>query len=280
MNEQKVWFVTGASKGLGLTLVRKLLEDGYKVAATSRSLKSIEKEIGSKSENFFPIEMDVVNEKSVQTAISTTLNYFQTIDVVVNNAGYGQIGALEELSDEETRKNYDVNVFGVLNVIRAVMPHFRSQKSGHFFNISSIGGYTANFAGWGIYCSSKFAVSAITEALAAEVTEFGVKATLVYPGYFKTNFLGEGSLMTPATPIEDYKSARQSQAFHENEMNGNQQGDPEKAADVLIKMSGEEHPALHLFLGEDAYNGAYSKIESVKADLELWKSMTLSTSFN
>jgi NAD(P)-dependent dehydrogenase (short-subunit alcohol dehydrogenase family) len=182
MKNEKVWFVTGASKGLGLTLVKKLLGEGFRVAATSRNEQALIDAVGEKLENFLPLEMDLLCERSVSEAVSKTVDAFGEIDVVVNNAGYGQLGTLEELSDEEVRNNFDVNVFGVLNVIRSAMPHLRAQRSGHVFNISSIGGYTAGFGGWGIYCSTKFAVAALTESLAAEMKLFNVKATVVYPG--------------------------------------------------------------------------------------------------
>lgn len=279
MNTQKVWFVTGASKGLGLALVKKLLADGYKVAATSRNLSALIREAGEQSENFLPIETDVVNEQSVEEAVRKTIAHFKTIDVVVNNAGYGLLGALEELSDEEARRCFDVNVFGVLNMIRQTMPHFRNQRSGYMLNISSIGGYNAGFPGAGVYCATKFAVAALSEGLVAEANDFNVKVTTVYPGYFRTNFLTQGSLAVPKSPIDDYKAARASLSFHQNEMNGKQQGDPDKAAAVLIKISEEENPPLHLFLGEDAYNLACTKTEEVKKDLEQWKPYTLSTSF-
>lgn len=279
MENQKVWLVTGASKGLGLSLVQQLLKVGFPVAATSRSKAALEHIVGEKSAHFLPLEVDLTNENSVQTAIADTLAHFGSIDVVVNNAGYGQMGTLEELSDREVKQNFDVNVFGLLNVIRAVMPHLRAKRSGHIFNITSIGGYTADFAGWGIYCSTKFAVSGLTEALAAEARAFNVKVSLVYPGYFRTNFLEAGSVMGPEQPITEYAAARESEAFHRQQINGQQQGDPEKLANALIKMSQEDNPALHLFLGPDAYEAAKHKITSVNADLETWKSVSLSTSF-
>jgi NAD(P)-dependent dehydrogenase (short-subunit alcohol dehydrogenase family) len=280
MESKKIWFVTGASKGLGLTLVKKLLSEGYQVAATSRSINALVKEIGEQSENFLPLEVDLVNESSVQKAIETTLNHFKKIDVLVNNAGYGQIGTLEELSDKEARANFDINVFGLLNVIRHVMPYFRSAKRGHIFNISSIGGYNGGFAGWGIYCATKFAVAGLTESFAAETKTFGINVTLVYPGYFRTNFLSKESAAVPANPINAYEEARQSQEFHQNQLDGNQQGDPEKAAAVLIQISQDEKPPLHLFLGQDAYDSAYQKIETIKTELEGSKQLTLSTAFN
>ncbi len=280
MENKKVWFVTGASKGLGLALVKKLLLERYKVAATSRKSSALVKEIGAQSTYFLPLEVDLMNESSVQNAIEKTLNHFKTIDVVVNNAGYGQLGTLEELTDKEARTNFEVNVFGMLNVIRNVMPHFRSAKSGHFFNISSIGGYYGGFAGWGIYCATKFAVAGLTESLAAETKAFGIKVTLVYPGYFRTDFLSEGSIAMPSNAISEYEEARQSQELHQNQIAGNQPGDPEKAALALIKISNEDAPALHLFLGQDAYDLANQKIELVKIDLESQKQLTRSTAFN
>jgi NAD(P)-dependent dehydrogenase (short-subunit alcohol dehydrogenase family) len=279
MTTNKVWFVTGTSKGLGLALVKKLLTEGFRVAATSRNLPALLRDLGEKSSNFLPLEMDVVNEQSVKEAVKKTIVHFGTIEVVVNNAGYGQLGTLEELSDEEARTCFDVNVFGVLNVIRQVMPYFRKNGSGHIFNISSIGGYSAKFPGAGIYCATKFAVAALSEGLSAEVEDFKVKVSLVYPGYFRTNFLEQGSLRVPQKPIDDYLAARTSQSFHQHQMNGNQPGDPDKAAGVLIKMSKEEHPPLHLFLGQDAFTMAYAKMEDVKKDLEQWKVDSLSTSF-
>ena len=223
--------------------------------------------------------MDLLDEQSVRNAVQKTLDSLGAIDVVVNNAGYGQLGTLEELSDKEVRANFDVNVFGVLNVIRRAMTHFRFQGAGHFFNISSIGGYTANFPGAGIYCATKFAVAALTESLAAEAKAFGVTATIVYPGYFRTDFLSESSIGVPENPLAEYEEARKSVDFHQNQMNGNQTGDPVKAAAALIKIADEANPPLHLFLGTDAYNVANAKITEVQKDLENWKSLTISTDF-
>lgn len=279
MGNNKVWFITGASKGLGLELAKKLLAKGFKVAATSRSEASLIKELGNISENFLPLEMDLVNESSVKNAIDKAINHFKTIDVLVNNAGYGLLGALEELTDAESRKNYEVNVFGLLNVIRNTMPYMRAARSGHIFNISSVGGYYGEFPGWGIYCSTKFAVAGLTESLAAEVKSFGVHATIVYPGYFRTDFLKDSSLLLPQNPIADYKEVRESESAHKDNINENQPGDPVKLAEALIKVSQDQNPPLHLFLGEDAYNMANQKIASVQSELEGWKSVSVSTGF-
>lgn len=277
MNTKKVWLVTGASKGLGLTLVKKLLNEGFRVAATSRNTQTLIQEIGIISDVFLPLEVDLTNDQNVKDAIVKSVVHFGQIDVVVNNAGYGQIGTLEELTDEEARSNFDINVFGSLHVIRHVMPYLREQKSGNIFNISSIGGFFAGFAGWGIYCATKFAVAGFTESLAAEAKSFGVKATVVYPGYFRTDFLAKGSVMLAKNPIAAYEEARQSEQTHLNDINGNQPNDPEKAAEVLIAISKEENPPVHLFLGNDAYDMAYNKISVVTNETEQWKSYTLST---
>ncbi|WP_454803157.1 SDR family oxidoreductase [Mucilaginibacter phyllosphaerae] len=278
MNDQKVWFVTGASKGLGLSLVKQLLDKGYYVAATSRNIADLENAVG-KNESFLPLAVNISDEQSVTSAISQTISRFGKIDVVVNNAGYGMVGSLEELSDTESRANFDVNVFGSLNVIRAVMPHLREQKSGHIFNVSSIGGFTGNFPGFGIYCATKFAVQGFTESLAAEIKAFGIKATIVSPGYFRTNFLNPDSLSVPKNEIAAYKAVRDVQAAHQNDINGQQAGDPEKGVAAIITVAEAEEAPVHLFLGQDAYNLAYQKMEDVKTALETWKELITNTGF-
>lgn len=275
---KKVWFITGASKGFGLILVKQLLEKGHFVVATTRNKSDLLKEIPNNSD-FLALEMDLVNEESVKNAIATTVATFGRIDNVVNNAGYGLIGALEELSDEEARQNFDVNVFGSLNVIRQALPYLRNQKSGHIFNFSSIGGYVGDFPGFGIYCATKFAVIGFTEGLAIEAKPFGIKVTAVLPGYFRTNFLNPDSVAVPKNIIDDYKEARASQKAHQEEINQNQPGDPEKGVAEIIKIAEQENPPLHLFLGNDAYELAKSKISSMKNELEEWKSVTVSTGF-
>ena len=279
MENKKVWFVTGASKGLGLTLVKELLSKGYLVAATSRTVESLTKEAGESSDSFLPLEVDLVSEKSVKKAIDKTVEKFGTIDVVVNNAGYGQFGTLEEISDKVARQNFDINVFGSLNVIRFAMPYLRANRSGRIFNISSIGGFTGNFAGWGIYASTKFAVAGFTEALSAEAKSFGVHATVVYPGYFRTNFLASDSFSVVPTSISEYADAKASQDAHQQQINGNQQGDPLKASEVLIQVAKNENPPLHLFLGQDAHDMAKIKIETVEKDLKNWEELSTATAF-
>ncbi|RFZ84291.1 SDR family NAD(P)-dependent oxidoreductase [Mucilaginibacter terrenus] len=278
MENQKTWFVTGASKGLGLSLAKQLLNKGYNVAATSRNIADLTKAVGD-HENFLALAVNLKSEESVADAISQSISRFGKIDVVVNNAGYGLTGSLEELTDQEARDNFDVNVFGSLNVIRQVMPQLRAQGSGHIFNLSSIGGFTGNFPGFGIYCATKFAVEGFTESLAAEAKAFGIKATIVSPGYFRTNFLNPDSLSTPKNEIAEYKEVRAVQSAHQNEINGQQAGDPEKGVAVMIEVAEAEEAPLHLFLGPDAYQLADQKMEAVKADMEAWRKQATSTNF-
>lgn len=277
METKKVWFVTGASKGLGFELVKKLLSDGYKVAATSRTVASLTDAFGEVSENFLPLSMNITDNNDVQSVLAKTVEHFGNVDVIVNNAGYGQLGTLEELSDAEARANFDVNVFGTLNVIRNAMPYLREQKSGNIFNISSVGGYYGGFPGWGVYCSTKFAVAGFTEALAEEAKDFGVHATVVYPAYFRTDFLTKDSVKTPENSIEAYEAARNSEKAHLDEINGNQPNDPVKAADVLIQISKEENPPVHLLLGVGAPEFLNNKIEAITKDAKNWEDLTLST---
>ncbi|UZT97696.1 SDR family NAD(P)-dependent oxidoreductase [Chryseobacterium fluminis] len=277
METTKVWFVTGASKGLGLALIKKLLEKNYRVAATTRNVQALISEIGEASEIFLPLEVSLTDDENVKSAIAKTVGHFGQLDVVVNNAGYGQIGTLEELSDKEARANFDINVFGTLNVIRNAMPYLREQRSGHIFNISSIGGYAGNFPGWGIYCSTKFAVAGLTEALAEEIKDFGVKATVVYPGYFRTDFLSKESARTPENSIPEYEAARNSEQAHLDEINGNQPNDPGKGAEALIAMSEEQNPPVHFLLGSGTDEFLNNKIKTITGDAEKWSDLTFST---
>jgi len=277
METKKVWFVTGASKGLGLSLVKKLLQNGYHVVATTRNSPSLIEEIGEVSETFLPLEVNLIDNASVKNAIEKSIAHFGKIDVVVNNAGFGLIGTLEELSDAEVKNNFDVNVFGSLNVIRNVTPYMRQQQSGYIFNIASIGGYSGGYPGFGIYCSTKFAVAGFTEGLAEEMKDFGVHVSVVYPGYFRTNFLSSGSVKTAANPIPAYESARASEQAHLNNINGNQPNDPERAAAIFIEVSELTNPPVHLFLGEDAYAVANQKIELIQQTMAEYKTLATST---
>ena len=274
----QTWFITGASKGFGLEMVKQLLQAGHQVAATSRDVNELREAVDTKSDKFLPLAVDLTTEASVGAAIAATIKQFGRLDVVVNNAGYGQLGSLEEVTDAEARENFDVNVFGTLNVIRHAMPQLRKQQSGHIFNFSSIAGILGGFPGWGVYCASKFAVEGLSEALAAEVAPFGVKVTVVAPGYFRTNFLKSGSLKLSGEKMPEYKIVRDNEAYHDQLQQANTQlGDPAKAAAAVIEVALSADAPVHLLLGEDAYGMADAKIKNLQADMAQWKDLAVAT---
>ena len=274
-----IWFITGASKGLGLVAVKKVLAAGHRVAATSRSLTELTEKLGPATGSFLPLQLDLGDQASAERAIAATRAHFGGLDVIVNNAGYGQVGTVEEVTDDEARRNFDVNVFGVLNVLRAALPHLRAQRSGHVFNISSIAGFVGSFSGFGIYCATKFALSGLTESLHADLQPFGVHVTLAYPGYFRTEFLAAGSIGRPSHPIAAYEAARASEAAHIDTINGNQPGDPEKLAEALIRATQLPAPPLHLFLGSDAVEIAENKLAGVQKELSEQRALSVSTNY-
>jgi NAD(P)-dependent dehydrogenase (short-subunit alcohol dehydrogenase family) len=278
MNTKKVWYITGASKGLGLSLVKKLLSAGYRVAATSRSADQLKEAVGAASEDqFLALEVDLANDESIKQSIQKTQAHFGTLDVVVNNAGYGIGGSIEELSEKDVYDNFNVNVFATIKVIHNALPIMRAQRSGHIINISSIGGF-AGATGWSVYASTKFAIIGLSEVLAEDVRELGIKVTVVAPGAFRTEFLSDESLVMAKNVIDDYQTIRDSHARYHT-MNGKQAGDPDKAADVFIALAENPQPPVRLFLGTDAYNRASAKITQLGNDLEQWKDLTISTDF-
>ena len=275
--QRKTWFVTGASKGIGLTLTKELLSQGYNVIATSRNRNALQEAVGN-DDNFLATEVDLVDEDSIAKAIKAGADKFGTINVLVNNAGYGIIGGIEEASDEEVRNSFDVNVFGVLNTTRALLPHFRENGTGHIFNISSVFGLIAG-SGWGVYCGSKFAIEGISEALAQEVKPFGIQTTIVEPGYVRTNFLESDSITTPHNSIEAYEAIQEEKRKHLKDISGNQLGDPNKIAQAIIKLSKQDEAPMRVLLGSDALEFANYKVQMLKDGFEANKEMTLSTDF-
>ncbi|OOQ61794.1 SDR family NAD(P)-dependent oxidoreductase [Mucilaginibacter pedocola] len=276
--ENKTWFITGASKGFGLSLVKQLLSAGQKVAATSRNLDELVKAVGVTSPNFLPIQVELGNEDSVGCAIHQTKAAFNSIDVVINNAGYGIGGSIEELTDRETRDSFEVNVFGTLNVIRMVMPYMRYQQSGHIINISSIAGITAT-TGWSVYAATKFSVVGLSEVLAQDVAEFGVKVTVVAPGAFRTSFLTPESVNIAKHTIPEYTGLHTAQAAM-LQKDGQQAGDPEKAAAAIIEVAQMENPPLYLLLGEDAYDRAMAKLDRLKKEYQLNEEISKSMAYH
>ena len=275
MKNQKVWYITGASKGLGLTLVKLLLANGNKVAATSRSGNAFEELVTAYPDNLLPLTVDITKDASVKQSIIQTLHTFGTLDMVVNNAGYSLVGSMEELSDQEFRETIDVNLFGTVSTIRAVMPHFRIQGSGHFINISSNAGYIG-FANAGSYNAAKFAVVGISEALAEETKAFGIKVTVVAPGQFRTSFMD--SLAFAENKIPVYKLAEAEKMWRE--FSGTQRGDPAKLAQILVDLASNPNPPLHLLAGPDTYQLVTEHRDKERQEFESWKEVTLSTDFN
>ena len=274
MKNQKIWFVTGASKGMGLLLTKLLLDKGDKVAAASRNTDQLKQNVGIESDNFLPIELDITNSEAVKKAINKTIEYFDGLDVAVNNAGFSFIGSLEELTDEEFRKALDVNLFGTANVIRASMTQFRKQRSGHIINIASAAGYIAG-ANIGSYVASKFAMVGLTESLALEIEPVNVKATVVLPGSFRTNFLNEGSLTYTKHPIEEYNSDKTFQSYLVRA--GTQPGDPKKLVTELFNLANMENPPVHLILGADSYKMITDKVAKNLEEFEAYKHISIST---
>ena len=254
MENGKIWFITDAARGLGYILVRQLLNSGCKVAATADSINGFEKTIID-NKNFFPQAVDLTTAGSVEDAIDLAVMRFGRIDVVVNTAGYCLAGSLEELSDREVRDNFDTNVFGTLNVLRSVMMHLRAQRSGHVFTFSSAKQISDDVAGRGIHYATGLAVQGLTESLAAEAKEFGVKVTLVSPG---AEFTSSGVLADPKRMIMDYSEISRRPAIKQPE--GNELINI--AAAIICSASGNDAP-LHLSFGDDADN-----MDSVIKDIE------------
>jgi NAD(P)-dependent dehydrogenase (short-subunit alcohol dehydrogenase family) len=276
MGTQKVWFITGASKGMGLEITKAVLNNGDKVIATSRNTSALLEKFGENEVNLLPIKLDITNEEDVQNAISKGIDKFGKIDFVVNNAGYNLLGNIEEISDIEFRKTMDVNVFAMTHIIRNVLPHLRKQQSGHIINIASMLGYMS-YPGNGSYSASKFAVIGLSEALAQEVAPFGIKVTILAPGTFRTNFMNEETLSVAQHKIDAYDLDKQIAQF--TGFDGKQLGDPKKLAAVVLKLTEMPNPPLHLPLGSDSYHAILEVRKNEKVELEQWKSLSVSTDF-
>ncbi|ALP67397.1 oxidoreductase [Paraburkholderia caribensis] len=274
---KRVWFITGASRGLGALMAEAALADGNAVVATGRNAAAIVERLGE-SPALLPVALDVTSEAQAKAAVEAAVEKFGRIDVLINNAGFGLLAAVEESSDADVRRMYDTNVFGLLNVTRAVLPVMRKQRSGHVINMSSIGGYRSG-AGFGVYCSTKFAVEGITEALHAELKPLGIHATVVEPGYFRTDFLDGSSLVVGKEIIGDYDETSGNVRRFAVGMNHNQPGDPQKLATALVTLVDAQTPPLRLALGTDTLKAIAEKNEYVTTETEAWKTLSASTDF-
>jgi NAD(P)-dependent dehydrogenase (short-subunit alcohol dehydrogenase family) len=272
------WFITGTSQGFGYELVRAALQRGDSVVATSRNSERVQKEFAAEADRLLAIPLDLRNPANIAAGVEEAVQRFGRIDVLVNNAGHGLVGALEEASDPEIKNVFEINVFGLIRLTRAILPYFRKQHSGHVVNLSSIGGLVG-LPGWGMYSATKFAVEGLSEALAAEGAPLGIKVTIVEPGPFRTDFLG-GSLTTAKERIADYESTAGQSRQYAIDRNGAQQGDPRLAAKAIIQAVTSENPPLHLLLGALACQRAATKIESLQKDFEAWRDVALATDFD
>jgi NAD(P)-dependent dehydrogenase (short-subunit alcohol dehydrogenase family) len=277
-NFNKVWYVTGASRGLGLSLVKQLLAAGYRVAATSRSASDLQKAVGTAGPNhFLPLTVDLTSSGDIRRSIEQTVAAFGTIDVVVNNAGYGMEGTVEELDEKKMQAIFEINVFATINVTKFALPYLRKQRSGHIINIASVAGFVGA-PGWSVYSATKSAVIAFSEVLALDLSELGIKVTVVSPSGFRTGFLTKDSLVSTESSIADYRAVASTQARYAA-MNGQQDGDPEKAAALFIRLAENPDPPLLLWLGANAVDRAGEKIQSLGLELEKWKELSVSADF-
>ncbi|CRI57121.1 oxidoreductase [Pseudomonas sp. CCOS 191] len=273
----RTWLITGASRGFGSLIVQQALAAGDAVIATARNPDDIEARLG-KHANLLAVRLDVTREEQAHAAVAAGIQRFGKIDVLVNNAGFGVLGAVEETSASETERLFATNVFGLLNVTRAVLPHMRRQRSGHVINISSLGGYHA-YMGWGVYGSTKFAVEGISEAMQQELAPLGIKVTVVEPGFFRTDFLDEQSLVKTALELPDYATTVGAMRSHAQAANHAQPGNPEKLAEALMALTNASQPPLRLALGSDAVARIEAKNSAVERELAQWRELSLSTDF-
>jgi NAD(P)-dependent dehydrogenase (short-subunit alcohol dehydrogenase family) len=273
--QSKVWFITGASRGFGLETARAALARGDQVVATARRPESITAVLGE-HDNLLPVGLDVTDEAQAVAAARAAVERFGRIDVLLNNAGFGLLGAVEEAGAEEVERVYATNVFGLLKVTRAVLPHMRRVRSGRVINISSIGGYWS-YPGWTVYGSTKFAVEGLSEGLSRELAPLGIHVTCVQPGFFRTDFLDASSLSSTATQIEDYAATVGAMRAFSADANHRQPGDPRKLVQALLQVADSPEPPVRLPLGSDAVAQLEDKLGIVAGELAQWRTLSLST---
>jgi NAD(P)-dependent dehydrogenase (short-subunit alcohol dehydrogenase family) len=252
------------------------LASGDQVVATARRVDGITARFAGAGQRLLPVALDVTDAAQAVRAVQGAAERFGRIDVVVNNAGRGLLGAVEEVSDASARAVYDTNVFGTLNVLRAVLPVLRRQRSGRIVNISSVAGFTGA-PGWGIYSSTKFAVEGFSEALASELAPLGITVTIVEPGYFRTDFLDPSSLRAEGTVIEDYAETAGATRTRAASINHAQPGDPVKAAAAILRIAAADQPPLRIQLGRDSFSRMQSKLEFAASEQRAWHDLSIST---
>jgi NAD(P)-dependent dehydrogenase (short-subunit alcohol dehydrogenase family)/ketosteroid isomerase-like protein len=275
--EPRVWFVTGASSGFGRAVTIAALHNGDRVVATARDLTAIRSLVESHPDRALALQLDVTGAEAARKAVEQAQSRFGRLDVVFNNAGYGHVGAVEELSDDELRRQLDVNLMGVINVTRAALPLMRKQRSGHLVQMSSLNGIEP-LPGGAYYTASKFGVKGFSEALAAEVAHLGIHVTIVEPGPFRTRFLSDGSVKW-AQPMPDYADSVGKTRELLRNMNGRQPGDPERAAQVIVQAVQAKQPPLHLPLGRMAFEQIRKTLNAQIEELDRWGGLGAATDF-
>ena len=269
---KKVWLITGCSTGFGRSLAIAVLTKGDVVAVGSRNINDIQDIIQQFPETALPLTLDVTNPEQIKASVEQTIQRFHKIDVLVNNAGIGYFGAVEESEDAAIRNMFDINVFGLGDMIKAVLPQMRKQGSGHILNIASIGGLRS-YPGVGYYNATKYAVDGLSEALYKEVSPLGIKVTIIAPSGFRTDWAGRSANDTKIH-IEDYNATARKNMGDIRLSSGNQPGDPDRAAQAMIQVVESENPPLRLLLGAGALRGAKLKLEELKNDFENWATLT------
>ncbi len=268
MSEKKVWFITGCSTGFGRELAKQLLENGYRVAVTARNVGKVEDLTGINAENALAISLDVNNKAQVSDAVSKAETHFGSIDVLVNNAGFGYFGAIEESDEADVRAMFETNFWGLAEMTRAVLPKMRERRSGTIVNISSIGGLVG-FPGIGYYNATKFAVTGFSESLQKEVKPLGIDVITVEPSGFRTDWAGRSANDATST-ISDYSDTAGANQATIRGYSGKQAGDPVRAAKAIVKAVEAENPPKNLLLGVAALKNARIKIEALKVEFDEW----------
>lgn len=274
----KVWFITGCSTGFGRELAKEALSNGYKVVVTARKPEQVADIVAAYPESALALPLDVTVPLQIQDAVQAAIGRFGRIDVLVNNAGIGYFGAVEESEENEVRRMFEINFFGLANMTNAVLPYMRQQRSGHILNVASIGGLRS-FPAVGFYNATKYAVDGLSEALYKEVTPLGIKVTVICPSGFRTDWAGRSANNT-SIKIEDYKDTAWKNMGDIRGYSGNQPGDPVKAAKAMIQVTETENPPLRLLLGAAALKGARLKLEELRKDFEEWASVSEGADFS
>ena len=269
---KKVWLITGCSTGFGRALATEVLAKGYQVAVASRNTAYVQDIVDGYHGTAIAVKLDVTIPQQVTLAVSETISRFGQIDVLVNNAGIGYFGAVEESEEAEVRRMFEINVFGLARMVQEVLPHMRQRKSGHILNISSIGGLRS-FPGIGFYNATKYAVDGLSEALYKEVAPLGIKVTVIAPSGFRTDWAGR-SAKDSKVKIADYAATAEKNKGDIRGYSGNQPGDPVRAAKAMIQVTETTNPPLRLLLGVAALKGARAKLEELKHDFDTWATVT------